>query len=134
MAGSRCSDRCLDIVAGLIRHHPTLPFSMLSWQNHIGHQQAAPNLPSVTCSCISSAPLNLSLKQHGPAGSNAQTGQARAKHSLHPWVQFHMNTWIRGGEGEDFPKENQGAFTRRQGTAYWTGRSNNAHRQTSETF
>ena len=54
--------------------------------------------------------------------------------SLHPWMQFHMNAWIRGGEGEDFPKGNQGTFTSVQGTAYWTGRSNSAYRQASETF
>lgn len=61
MAGSRCSDT----VSGLVHHHPTLLFSMLSWQNHNGHQQAAPNSHSVTCCCIFLAPLNLSLKHKG---------------------------------------------------------------------
>ena len=48
-----------------------------------------------------------------------------------PWTQFHMNTWTGGGEGEDLPKESQGAFARRQGGACSTGGS--TRRKTSQT-
>lgn len=41
-----------------------------------------------------------------------------------------MNTWIGGGEEEDFPKGNQCAFAQRQGSACGTGGNSSPHRKT----